>query len=99
MGESAMHEEVHVFAPLGHHMSVDCWCEPVTIQMLVRRGIKVLVVEHDDTINIPHATVLAFREKHKAVLYAADQGIDAPWITRLLASSYKPPLLPPHKES
>lgn len=80
-----MRNEAHVCNYLnGHEMSVDCWCEPVTVGRVVDPfGVPVLVVVHEDyEVKVRHRiVVLSDRE---AAANPDDLPLDQPWITRAL---------------
>ena len=88
--------EVHITNTTnGHLMSVDCWCEPVSIRWIKNKaGIEALVVEHDDETLRQHADVLNERNLERANPWAGNYA-GAPWITRALTPPFTPPLLPP----
>jgi hypothetical protein len=106
-----MRSEAHIVTvENGHVMSTDCWCEPTAIRWMTNKhGVRVLVVEHDDT-GIGglehHDVMLAGRWKNRtlpAIGNFADAPInrcpEAPWITRVLEGvGGDPPLLPPHAD-
>lgn len=96
--------EVHIVnQPNGHHMSVDCWCEPVSIKWMTNfLGIRVLVVEHNDLTMDHHSLVLARRDEQRTLPFVGsfvdlpiNRGPEAPWITRVLSSASQPKQLPP----
>lgn len=98
-----MRNEVHVSTSSnGHHLSTDCWCEPVLINWVTNRhGVKVLVVEHHDETMKHRILVVAERERDKSTpcsepyaLVPINRSIDAPWITRDLCGPF-PQQLPP----
>lgn len=63
--------EVHVsdFA-VGHYMNTDCWCEPTQIWWAKSKGVKILIVEHQDYLNASHDFVLKKRdEKPDGITY------------------------------
>ncbi len=82
------HNTLHVVTqPVGHVMSVDCWCEPKDMEWSVIDGHRVLVVYHQD--DSPH--------HHRAILAERDRAQD--WITLLLNAVriFPPRQLPPPK--
>jgi hypothetical protein len=90
--------EAHICnAPNGHMLSVDCWCEPVAIRVVRnKRGINVLVVEHNDDTLSHRFVVVAERERDQSKPYETNHP-NASWITRALTPPWTPPLLPPHE--
>lgn len=87
----------------GHHMSIDCWCEPVEIRWMENgKGVRALVVKHVDDTPQHRMLVLTARERNKSTPYAGNfvdlpinKGPDAPWITRALTLAEPPKQLPP----
>ena len=91
--------EAHlVSAQNGHCMSVDCWCEPVSIRLVRNRhDVLVLVVEHTDDTLEHRIIVTARRERDRHEPYANTPNNG--WITRVLTPPWTPLLLPPHEGS
>lgn len=69
--------EVHlVHCKNGHHLSTDCWCEPVAIYWRKNaNGVPHLIVEHDDDTLRNHTFVLNERKDNPD------------WVTRAIADA------------
>lgn len=89
MDQKPDHPTIHICDLNGHRFSVDCWCEPATIQWYRNQnGVDVLVVEHNDYTTKHRDEVLAERR-------AGTQ--EHAWIDRAITSCF-PKLLPPHED-
>ena len=84
MATKPQRNEVHICnAPNGHHLSVDCWCEPAAIRWIKNQwGVDILVVEHDDVTPQHRLTVIAERTRDCMGAYLNEPNNG--WITRVL---------------
>jgi hypothetical protein len=64
----AYRHEAHIMSPTpGHHLTTDCWCEPVDIRWMKNlQGEKFLAIIHDDLLPpiLPHYDVLEARDEN-----------------------------------